>query len=174
MSTVQQINQNGAFGSLNVTGATSTGSLVLPTTGGVPTPLTYYEEYTNPSFVWNSGSNYTPTSVTLTINIVRVGRMVTMHIPAFSVTGNGGTQAVFISNTAIPSRFVPASGVNDTIQYLGVNNGTTTTGQGSFVVNRSSTSGILALGTGYNVGAFANTLNGTYGLPWDCYVSWSV
>lgn len=170
MATVQQVQQNGAYGSLNVAGNTTTGSLTLPTTGGVPASLNYYEEYSAP-ITFNFAAGYNPTSTTITIGIVRIGKMVTLHIPPVSTLGTGGAGSTFSTNSnVIPTRFIPAIVVDIWSAGLFVVNSTNQ--QGAIGINPSNNG--LSIGVGPGLGPFGNALSNQYGTVEHQYVSWTL
>lgn len=176
MSSVQQLFPTGSFGSVSatnsvVTGAATVGSLILPTSGGTATPLTYNEVYTNAAFVWNTGTGYQQTSVTISITLQRIGNIVVLHIPAFTVLGNGGAGSVFVSSN-LPARFMPSASNVNTAQYV-VLNGTGST-NGMFVLNYLGTVGAIAACAGIAVNPFGATNNSTYGLATDTYLCWTI
>ena len=72
--------------------------ILLPTTGGIATNLSYYEEYSN-TITWTG-----PLTATANIKIVRVGKMVTVSL--IGVSGIATATAPFHSTGAIPSRFL--------------------------------------------------------------------
>lgn len=81
--------------------------LRLPTTGGTATTLNYYEEATVNTTT--SGA----LSVAVTLYITRVGRQVTISIPAVSGTASSTNKIIYVNNVTLPSRFHP----NDDIVY---------------------------------------------------------
>ena len=101
-----------------------TGSLVLPTAGGTPSALNYYEEYSYTTTF--SGAD---TTVAFPITLVRIGRTVTMQTQR-QVSGTTTTNGGFLSNTVFPARFAPpvitwSGGGNDSafFQTVIINNG---------------------------------------------------
>lgn len=99
---------------------TSTGSIMLATSGGgVPTMLNYYEEYSWPTTLTGGGQ-----TVSLVIPFVRVGKLVTATIPGFATSGALSTGAILISG-AIPVRFLRPSYYP--YQFMMVQTGSTTT-----------------------------------------------
>jgi hypothetical protein len=91
--------------------------LKLLTTGGTPTTLNYYEEYTHTTTFTLNVETTTPVA----IKVVRCGAMVILKFPIFtSVPGQATTGARFSGNTALPARFRPP----DTVKNAGgVTNG---------------------------------------------------
>lgn len=85
------------------------GPIYLPTSssGATAAALDYYEEYT-----WNtttqSGGGDGVSSVAVAVSITRVGKVVTVTLPATTATVSSGVNGGdFISLGSIPSRFVP-------------------------------------------------------------------
>ncbi len=99
---VQTINGLKTFSATTTFGT----SILLPTSGGTPTGLDYYEEYTaSVNFVGPQGA----TTIAATINIVRVGKSVTMNVS--DILFPAATVASPITSTnAIPSQFQPTIG----------------------------------------------------------------
>lgn len=97
----------------------TTSNLFLPTTGGVPTSLTYYEE-----FVGTTTFTSTAFAGTQTVDMLltRVGNMVTMQLSGISVTGTGVQGAITnnASGVPLPTRFMPRSAGGDSIFVIQV------------------------------------------------------
>ena len=177
MSSVQQLFPTGSFGSVSstnavVTGAETVGSLVLPTTGGTATPLTYYEEYSDPAFVWSiNGTGYQTTSVTSQVKAVRVGSLVTVRLVQATVLGSGsGTAGIFISTSTLPARFCPAAANVVAVVTTVRNSGSI---QGSVQGNYLGSTGVLSVSVNFG-GTYGTTLNANYGFSQDIHFSWLV
>ena len=78
-------------------GTLTTSGILLPTTGGIPEKLNYYEEYSN-NITWTG-----PFTAIANIKITRIGKIVTVNITGISNTATAN--AAFLSAGAIPSRF---------------------------------------------------------------------
>ena len=79
-------------------------SLYLPTSGGSPTALNYFEEYSmSMTFQGLLASNQTGT-----VKFVRSGSIVSMFIPYIATTGNA-TVSSFTNNSDLPTSFRPTS-----------------------------------------------------------------
>lgn len=88
-------------------------NLQLPTTGGLPSSLNYYENYTqNVAF---SGTWATAENVVMTIS--RIGLIVNLQLQAFQFPSIGGTQ-ITTSAGAVPARFAPTSATSFSIPYV--------------------------------------------------------
>ena len=148
------INVNAGTGLfVNITGTNLTSStinvtnLFLPTSGGTPSSLNYYEEYSF-SDTFNIGLTVVKTSASITIDIVRVGKQVTIHIPGFlfSSAGYTTTSSNLYQTGIIPTRFLPirVNNNNTSCYYMCVctNNSGTASGTCYLVYNGS---------TGYNL-----------------------
>lgn len=94
-------------GAQTVNGEKTITHLLLPTTGGIPTPLTFYEE-----FVGTVDFTSLAFAGTQTVNIflTRVGNMVVMQLSGISVAGSGvaGSFSTVPSGVPIPDRFRPS------------------------------------------------------------------
>lgn len=124
------------------------GGITLPTTGGTPATLDFYES-TSYTTTFSAGSAPSAVSGSFTINIVRMGVMVLMLIPGISITGGGGSYNNITSDTAMAARFRPA---NSRVIVVRVhNNGGTANGYGViqllstgvFNIFRTDTSAII-------------------------------
>lgn len=94
-------------GAQTINGATTFGtSILLPTTGGIPTPLTFYQRITE-TITFTSPSFAAPR--TTSCHFVRIGDTVTMSMKAFVGVGNG--VAGTITGSAIPTQFWPVEDV---------------------------------------------------------------
>jgi len=91
-------------------------NLQLPTVGGTPANLNYYEEYTAPfGFTGPWGG---PTVYTRNINIVKIGRMVILKID--SIVQPQNTPALISMIGSIPTRFIPTISSDSTISDIPV------------------------------------------------------
>lgn len=149
----------------------STG-LTLPSSGGTPSTLNYYEESSYTSTFTFDGSG--GTSGTVTIKLLRVGSMVTATIgtAASACTATTGTSSTTLSaNTTMPSRFRPAALV----------------GRPVFIREDATfpaSPGMIRFGTGGTIEIFRNNnqdawpnATGTCGLTpgvGDCTITYSV
>ena len=79
-------------------------SLYLPTSGGTPSALNYYEEYS----MTTTFQGLWAINQTGTVKFVRSGSIVSMFIPYIANTGNA-TVASFTNNSDLPTRFRPTS-----------------------------------------------------------------
>jgi hypothetical protein len=103
----------------NLTFPNAGNSLYLPTTGGTPSALNYYEEYAY-STVW-TGPHSSPS---FNYQVTRIGRVVTITQTTVSGTINNCTASVPATNfTKLPAQFRPGSGVNP-VFLLWVQDGT--------------------------------------------------
>jgi hypothetical protein len=106
-------------GSGNMTVASG---ILFPTTGGTPTSLTYYEEYT----LSTTFSGPFATTAAKSVQFTRCGRMVTVTFPSVLSNGNS-VSALMLMTTNPPARFCPAAGL--VFQSVStVDNGISTTG----------------------------------------------
>jgi hypothetical protein len=87
----------------------TSGGLTLPTSGGTPSTLDYYESTTlSTTFqVQSSGANLT--STTVTCYLTRIGTTVILIIPAFTVRvgDTGGVTQITQTSGFVPGRFGP-------------------------------------------------------------------
>jgi hypothetical protein len=118
------------------------GGITLPTTGGTPATLDFYE-LTSYSTTFSAGTG--AVSASFTINIVRMGVMVTMLIPGISITGGAGTYNQISSVTAMAARFCP--GNSRVIVARVHNNGGTANGYGVIQVQASGVFNIFRTDT---------------------------
>jgi hypothetical protein len=89
-----------ASGTSTLVNANFSGNITLPTSGGTASNLNYYEEYTESHAVSGAFSD------TSTLQIVRIGKQVTINVPGYSGTASGSSNT-YGSSTPIPSRFRP-------------------------------------------------------------------
>lgn len=92
---------------------TTTGNLLLPTTGGTASNLNYYEEYSAP---FNFSGPWGATVYTRNISITRIGRNCTMRIDAIIQTASVGLS--ISSGSPIPARFRPSASADSVLQYF--------------------------------------------------------
>jgi hypothetical protein len=81
-------------------------TIQFTTSGGTPSTLDYYEETT---FSTTFSGPFTETA-SQTVQIIRIGKIVTLRIPEFSKTATTGS-AQIVSTTALESRFRPATNI---------------------------------------------------------------
>lgn len=155
---------NPGFNSVTLGGNTTTAA------GGTPAALNWYEEWSGP-ITFNFAAGYNPTSTTITISIVRIGRIVILHIPPVNTLGTGGTGSTFSSNAnAIPARFIPAVAVDVWSAGLFVINSTNS--QGAIGINPGNNG--FSIGVNAGLGPFGNTLSAQYGTLEHQYVCWTM
>jgi len=106
-------------GTQTISGNTTfVGYMLLPTSGGTPSQFNYYEEYSfsaTYSGIWAA-------SQLGTVNVVRVGKTVTISLPNISATANAAS--VISDNSLLPARFRPTNGSFNYQIIPGVDNGT--------------------------------------------------
>ena len=99
---------------------TFSNSILLATSGGVPTALNYYEEYFSGTLTFSCGS-LVAGSTTVGYAIVKIGKIVNFSLPAFSGTSKSTGSPDFFHESGtplIPTRFYAAQSVNETIDVL--------------------------------------------------------
>jgi hypothetical protein len=140
-------------------------AMLFPTSGGVPSGLDYYEEYT---FSTNLSCTCWVTSpVAVSIKVTRIGRIVLVKIPAQVGTNDaGGSSGTIFSTTGIPTRFRPSE---DTYDVVRVTDMTVIVGG---CMKLESSTGVLFWGVGYDFGNFDNS-SGVSGI-YASSISWSV
>ncbi len=130
---------------------TTTTNLFLPTSGGIPTSLTYYEEFKGTVTFTSNAFNG---SQTVDMLLTRIGNLVTMQLSGFTATANGvaGSFTTVTSGTSIPTRFRPNTLGGDSIfpiqvtdNFLPIIGRFTVTTAGFFTVTRSSVSTVNVL-----------------------------
>ncbi len=91
-------------GPQTVNGATIFGtSISLPTSGGVPTPLSFFEEF---SSTLDFTSNAFSGTISIAYNIVRIGSLVVMTMAGIDLTAASGSPGLIDSGfSVIPARF---------------------------------------------------------------------
>ncbi len=161
-------------GTINSTGSINCGTLscqnlFLPTTGGTSTALNYYEEATTsialaPSiggaYVYN-GNAY----------LIRIGKLVTIRIPAFTGNAQGGYM-IAAAASGIPVRFRPVSNAVFAIPIM-MSNGTSGINQnnpGQLVIVSSGEIRIYSSCSGSGI----FTSGAGSGLLGDLVVSWTM
>jgi len=124
--------------------------ITLPTTGGVPSPLTFYQRFTG-------SIDFTSTAFagtqTIVCHFARIGDIVTMSVKRLISFGSGANG--LINGTAIPSQFWPLEEVRIPITVI---DGSELDMAGFFQVNQSGISqiarGLVAVNFGLEVLAF--------------------
>lgn len=115
---------SGVIGAVTATTQTFTGiktfetSVKLASAGGTASELNYYEENTHVSTFTFDGSGGTSSSIT--IQVIRIGSLVTLAIPFVTAT-TGTNSAALNSNTVLLSRWRPIRNTTFTIPVM--NNG---------------------------------------------------
>jgi hypothetical protein len=122
-----------------------TTGVYLPSPGGTPSPLNHYENNSyNTTFTYGN-----KTSISITIFIYRIGGVIHIYIPYIDHgTNTNGSNVGSFSNTAMPSRFRPAS---DVIFPINVQNVATYNFKIAFI----KTNGIIEI-LDVNQGGFGN------------------
>lgn len=94
-------------------GQTSTAiqNIVLPTSGGTPTSLSYYENYAG-TYVFSGP--WGATTYSSTIKISRIGNLVNLRIDSIKQVASVA-ESVIIMTGSLPTRFIPASSINSTL-----------------------------------------------------------
>ena len=136
-----------AFGQLTATG------LLLPSTGGTPTALTFYQEYSY-STTFTGAFTTSP----ITIRMTRIGNVVNISSAASSSSGTVVANTTLATSTPIPSQFRPSTRIDAylTTQINGANQ------QTNFFIQ---TDGLIGVhGSYYNIGEVASfsTFNVAY------------
>jgi hypothetical protein len=138
----------------------STG-LYLPSTGGSPSSLNYYEEYTQSATF--TGAAKITTGVTL--KLVRIGKLVNMTMVASEAIPFTATSVdALYGSPQLPPRFCPSGNNYVRIPIVMINNGVFVTG----IFTISSSDGNFNL---YNTG-YTGFTGGCYIVPFSA--SWSV
>lgn len=86
---------------------TTSAGIVLPTTGGTPATLSYYEE----DSISLNMTGPIATNIALTVNIVRVGKHITLAWGTLNATRTVSSKT-WSSTAAIPSRYRPTFSPN--------------------------------------------------------------
>jgi hypothetical protein len=133
-------------------------AILLATSGGTPSELDYYEEYThntNLTGIWSSAQ-------ASTWDVTRVGRVVTCSLQA-DVCPTANTASTISFATALPTRFRPAAQMY--VMYLAQDNGTV-------VISRVTipTNGVLNFKNGANANFTGAGLSGVF----KSVFSWTV
>lgn len=122
---------------------TTTTGIALPTSGGTPTDLIYYEEYSNTTFTFGASPWASPIDVIL--RITRTNETVVMRLALASAAA---TTSDFISSTdTIPTQFRPLA--DSWTALIVTNNGVFETGRAKI-----TTGGIIQIFSGQNDGNF--------------------
>lgn len=85
-------------------GVSFNNEIYLPTSGGTPSPLSYYEEYTE-LVTYAGGFTVNPTNQT--VDIVKIGNIINVYIHPFAGVSNATT--AITSSTLLPTRFRPVA-----------------------------------------------------------------
>lgn len=85
-------------GTVNIT--SQYGGLMLPTVGGTPSLLNFYEEY---SWSTTAGEVYSP-ALSVSFNFIRIGKIIVIRIPLINGTA---TVSSHIETGVVPDRFRP-------------------------------------------------------------------
>ncbi len=137
-------------GGLGVAKTIYTGTgISLPTSGGTATTLAYYQESTQS----NTATGIWALGQALTLTFTRIGRIVTLIIPAVSSTSNTASTITF--STAIPTQYRPANAIY--VPFAVIDNGVNK--NGSLQISSASVIQIanVALATGNTFSAFTGS-----------------
>jgi len=147
-------------GTIRGTGMTGT-NIYLPTSGGIPSELNYYEETTS-NITFSNGFS---SNQTVGIKFIRIGKIVTAYFPNISATASGVANP--ITNTGgsvVPSRFLSGSGSRSCVMAVVSNS------VGSFgTITVSQTTGDISIYN--NFGNFATTGNNGW---YDQCITWTI
>lgn len=133
-----------------------TGGLVLPTTGGTASSLTYYEEALTQSAIFQGiwSSNQTASQ----FKVSRIGNIVVLTVGPISSTANTASNVTLV--TALPAKWRPPVVINTTIVVL--DNGT-------------AKSGLIQVGTDGSVSIYASITSGNFaGAGASGFQGWSI
>ena len=128
--------------------------LVLPTTGGTPSTLSYYEEYAYSTAITG------PYSIAnVNFSITRIGRVVTLTMTSLSTSAaSTNSSAAFANATNLPTRFCPVSSTSFPIEIYDTTNNPAVTWIARLVILSSGGFNIsLSPSGGFNSGS-------TYGI----------
>lgn len=145
------------------TSITAGTGILLPSSGGTPTLLNHYEEYTHTTN-WNGA--FGASSVAGNVNVIRTGKMVTATFPAILGTCTSTNPLWMVTN--MPARFLPSSnlyivaGIAQTAASI--------LGTAIFYIS-SGGNWQIHNGTGVN---FSDLGSPTVGLAYPCSVSWVI
>lgn len=140
----------------------TTNNLYLPTSGGTPADLNYYEVYTHVTTF--SGPFAAPVAGSFIIN--RIGNICIARIPEFSAAST--TAASISIDTLLPARFRPISVSAVTGTFLALNNSAAALGRYQIV-----NTGDLIFGVGTTaLGNYTNT--GNAGIALDNMLVWTI
>ena len=123
--------------------------ITLPTTGGTPSSLNYYEKTSISTTFSNSGGSSNIFAGSNTLNIIRIGNLVTIDFPTLATPATT-TIGFIITDTAVATRFRPNQGVHF-LQRVAKQTGTIQTGL--FLMQ---TNGVLLM--------FADVVGGNFGI----------
>lgn len=149
--TVPDVLANASFvmtaGAQTIAGAkTFSNGVVFGTAGGTPTNLNFYSEVTQTPFTLTG--NVLAAPVNVTINLVRIGKLVILQFTGFT-SATGGAASTIVSSSTINTEFRPAITVQDMINVL--NSTSDTVG-----LSEVATTGVM---TFYRASAIGNTVN---------------
>lgn len=134
------------------------GGIQLPTSGGTPSTLSYYEEFTfTPTFT-GAWSN------TMTVRYVRIGKQVTVVLNQRTLPAISGS--TLVSTNGIPTRFQPNTTL--TMPCTVLNNSIYEIGSILF----DETNGVITIGAGNNLNSFSSS--GSCGLAHNQSFTWFI
>ena len=90
------------------------GALILPTPGGIPTYLDYYEEYQYTTTFTGFGV----TTGSISIRIIRIGKNVTLSVDGGSFNPASLAVRFMAANTPPPTRFQPGGGRSNLVSMI--------------------------------------------------------
>jgi len=126
--------------------------ILLPTTGGTPGNLSYYEQY-NVTFTWTGIWATNPTN---TVSMTRIGNVVTLTILSGIFNPNASISAAITAVTTIPARMRPLGLIAGPITII--DNGSNNLG-----LLLVQTSGVLLVYTGYGAPYSGSSTSGGSG-----------
>lgn len=135
----------------------NTAALTLATTGGTPSTLDYYEEFSG-TVTLTDGAGFSQTG---TAKIIRIGRLVTAEFPTMigsSSSTNDLSLTFSNSGSNIPTRFAPTTSRAHVGSYEVFNNTAAVTGTVSI------SSSVITFTVGVSGGASTFTASGTKGI----------
>lgn len=133
--------------------------LTLPTTGGTPGTLDFYETYTNAIVNADLGPNsgggtFNTTSGTLRVS--RIGKLIMVTIDLTTTTASNVNGIIIQGTSIIPSRLRPTAAVSLGTYDVGIG------GTGVFWRFNIATTGVITLSTRDNAGTNTTIANSTY------------